>query len=199
MKTTFSFFQECSKIVNPWKQPVSEILIKITKKKLWNINYIRIELHSTVVGCNVWMSSFTFNRIIYDPSGKMQLRDATLLGMSRFINILLTDATDKSKISRDHYRILFDVNLIPPFIFREHSFSAKENIFYFFYLDTMKRGSFTDLQIMELFLGFRGNVCEWSMWKDFITIVIHQINIYCIICLRWTFFTQWVLIENKTT
>ena len=57
------------------------------------------------------MSSFTFNRIIYDPSVKMQLRDATLLGMSRFINILLTDATDKSKISRDHYRILFDVNL----------------------------------------------------------------------------------------
>ena len=107
------------------------------------------------------MSSFTFDRIIYDPSVKMQLRDATLLGMSRFINILLTDATDKSKTLVEIIIEFYSTSTyIPPFIFREHSFSAKGNIFYFFYLDTMKRGSFTDLQIMELFLGFRGNVCE---------------------------------------
>ena len=40
-----------------------------------------------MVGCNVWMSSFTFNWIIYDLSGKMQLRggnmDATLLDLNR--------------------------------------------------------------------------------------------------------------------
>jgi len=41
---------------------------------------------------------------------------------------------------------------------------------------------------MELFLGFRGNVCECVMWKDFITIVIHQINIYCIYMSALQFF-----------
>ena len=46
---------------------------------------------------------------------------------------------------------------------------------------------------MELFLGFRGNVCECVMWKDFITIVIHQINIYGIYMSALQFFLiQWL-------
>ena len=38
-------------------------------------------------------------------------------------NILLIDATDRSKISSDQKRFFYRIKPIPPFIFREHSFS----------------------------------------------------------------------------
>ena len=52
---------------------------------------------------------------------------------------------------------------------------------------------------MELFLGFRGNVCECVMWKDFITIVIHQINIYGIYmsALQFFSFSDWTNLKKS--
>ena len=38
-----------------------------------------------------------------------------------FINFLLIDATDRSKISGDQNRFFIALSLYPPFIFREHS------------------------------------------------------------------------------
>ena len=38
-----------------------------------------------------------------------------------FINFLLIDATDRSKISSDQKRFFYRIKPIPPFIFREHS------------------------------------------------------------------------------
>ena len=46
----------------------------------------------------------------------MQLRE-----FAWTFKFLLIDAADRSKIIRDQYRTKFDVNLYPPFIFREHS------------------------------------------------------------------------------
>jgi len=38
-----------------------------------------------------------------------------------FINVLLIEATDRSKISGDQKRFFYRIKPIPPFIFREHS------------------------------------------------------------------------------
>ena len=56
------------------------------------------------------------NSTIFDLSGIMQLREGcqgpTLFGMSRFLPFPPYDATVRSKISSDRYRIKFDVKPI---------------------------------------------------------------------------------------
>ena len=46
-----------------------------------------------------------------------------------FNHFLLTDETDRSKISSDHHRILFDVSLYPLFIFANTPFKYNQNTF----------------------------------------------------------------------
>ena len=50
--------------------------------------------------------------------------DATFFGMSRLNKFLLIDATVRSKISSNHYRIIFDVSLYPLSFFANTPFNA---------------------------------------------------------------------------
>ena len=67
-----------------------------------------------IIGCNVWMICLELIWIIYDLSRTLQLsefvwtlRSPVWVELNHF---LLIDAKDKSKISSDHHRILFDVS-----------------------------------------------------------------------------------------
>ena len=83
-------------------------------------------LVQTIVGCITWMSWYKFNLIIYDLSGIMQFREFVEVQRSLacvvFNQFLLLNATDRSKISCDQYRIKFDVNLYPLQFFANNPF-----------------------------------------------------------------------------
>ena len=70
---------------------------------------------------NIWMVSLKLNWIIYDLSGKLQLREFVWMLRSSlcvvFNQFLLTDATDRSKISSDPHRICLNVSLYPLSLF----------------------------------------------------------------------------------
>ena len=69
------------------------------------------------VGCNIWLICLKLNGFFYDPSHVLQLSQFVWVLRSSvlvvFNSFLLTDATDKSKISSDQKRFFIALSLYP--------------------------------------------------------------------------------------
>ena len=85
----------------------------IIKYQLYLYKYIN--LHLTVAGYNIWISSFKFNWTINDLSEeKKQLREFVWTLRSRvFKHFLLIVALDRSNIRSDQDRFKFDISITP--------------------------------------------------------------------------------------
>ena len=89
--------------------------VTLGSNKIKNIMKCKcIELISTFIGCNIWINSFKFNRIIYNLSGIMQLCEFILTIHSLVKNCLTIFSI---KFCRNQYRIKFDIFLDTPFPF----------------------------------------------------------------------------------
>ena len=78
-------------------------------KILWNINCIRMSRNkSMAIGCNIWMICLKSNWFFNDPCRILKLSEFVV-----FNNFLLSDATDRSKISSDQKRHIFAVSPFP--------------------------------------------------------------------------------------
>ena len=83
---------------------------------LWSINDVQMRRKkSWIIGCNISLIGLELNFFTI----RVNLPVCMLYVV--FNNFLLTDATDRSKISSDQRRFFYRTKPIPPFIFREHS------------------------------------------------------------------------------
>ena len=84
-----------------------------------------------IVGCNIWIICSELNWFFYGPSQILQLCKFVLMLYSLvcivFNNFLLIDASDRSKISSNPHRILFDVSLTPHSFFANTPFKMNFN------------------------------------------------------------------------
>ena len=94
-----------------WRPTNRRLNCIIYVRILWNINYMRMrrrKIDEYRKGCNIWMICLEINRIFYDPSWILQLSEFVWTLRSSawvvFNNVLIIDATDKSKISSDQNR-----------------------------------------------------------------------------------------------
>ena len=81
---------------------------------------------------NIWRICLKFNWFVYDPNWMLQLSEYVWILHSSvwvvFINFLLIDATDKSKISRNQKRLFFAVSLYPRSFFVNTPFKLNKNL-----------------------------------------------------------------------
>ena len=76
--------------------------------------------------------------------------DAMFFAMSRFNNFLLIDSTDRSKISSNHHRIIFDVSQYPLSFFAKTSSKKRILIDSFIWLNTKKSAKKYVFKLVEL-------------------------------------------------
>ena len=81
------------------------------------------------IGCNIWMICLKLNWFFYDPSRMFQLPQFVWALRSSvwdvFINFLLLDATDRSKISSDQKRFFIALSLYPLSFFANTPFKVR--------------------------------------------------------------------------
>ena len=82
------------------------------------------------IGCNIWMICLILNWFFYGLSRMFQLPQFVWAQRSSvwdvFINFLLIDATDRSKISSDQKRFFIALSLYPLSFFANTPFNPKE-------------------------------------------------------------------------
>ena len=81
------------------------------------------------VDCNIWLICLKLNGFFYDPSHVLQLSQFVWVLRSSvlvvFNSFLLTDATDKSKISSDQKRFFIALSLYPLSFFANTPFKLE--------------------------------------------------------------------------
>ena len=79
--------------------------------------------------CNIWMICLELNWFVYDPSWMLHLSEFVWTLRSSvlvvFINFLLIDATDRSKISSDQKRFFIALSLYPLSLFVNTPFKVR--------------------------------------------------------------------------
>ena len=99
-----------SKILETWINILKRNSQIIKNEKCYEIStiYECVEKLSMTIGCNIWMICLELNRFFYDLSWMLQhpgfIWTQRSLASGVFNKFLLIDATDKSRIRRDHAR-----------------------------------------------------------------------------------------------